>query len=78
MIYVFNPLAFLALFGVYLHVTCSYVFYSPSPLIIALSRLFVVFVILSVICFTDIVNNFNELFELLLILFAHFARLNKL
>jgi hypothetical protein len=37
-----------------------------------------VFVILSVICFTDILNNFNELLELLLLLFPNFARLNKL
>ena len=60
MCYGFNPLAFLALFGVYLHVICSYVFYASSPLIIALSRLFMVFVILSVICFTNIVKNFND------------------
>lgn len=74
----FNPLASLDLFGIYLHVTCSYVFYSSSPLIIVFSRLFVVFVIISAICFTDIVNNFNVLFELLLLLFAHFSKLNKL
>jgi len=37
-----------------------------------------VFVILSVICFTDIFNHFNKLFELLLLLFANFARPNKL